>query len=365
MTKNFRFNLSETAGALGDYGTLLPLVVGVAAVTEANLSHILFFFALSYLATGIYYQLPVPVEPMKAIGVAALAGTLTVGEIAGAGIITGVILLIVAITGSIHYIKKAVPTCVVRGIQVGLALTLMREAFDFVISDWQLGLLSLGLVLVFSLAPLLDISALMVLALGVGVGVYYHGLPSLTILSWPGVVIPSAGELWSGFWHGSLPQVPLTLGNAVLATSLIIKDLFEKDVPEKKLLMSMSFMCLVASPLGGFPMCHGAGGLAAQYRFGARTGGSNIISGVILLGVALFFASPELLNIIPYGALGALLFFSGVELMKSAIKTDHALITVVTGGMAFWWGLPEAFGLMLAYYWSAKYLESARYFRNC
>ena len=357
MQNPFRLNWQETAGALGDYGTLLPIIIGVAAVTEVDLSYILFFFATSYIITGLYYKLPIPVEPMKAIGVVAIGGTLSSAEIAAAGIFMGLLLLLLVFTGGINFIKNIVPECIIRGIQLGLALILLREAFNFIAADWQLGLISVSLVLIFTLAPILDVSALVVFALGLGWGIYYYGPPPLTFLSWPDLVIPAAGDLWVGFWHGAIPQLPLTLGNAVLATTLLVKDLFHKKVPEKQLMLSMSLMCLISSTLGGFPMCHGAGGLAAQYRFGARTGGSNIISGIILLLVAVFFASPQLVNILPFGALGALLLFSGLELIKSATKTEHLLITVITAAIALFGGMPLALGVMLVYYWIARYFR--------
>jgi MFS superfamily sulfate permease-like transporter len=101
-------------------------------------------------------------------------------------------------------------------------------------------------------------------------------------------------------------------------------------------------MCLFSVPFGGFPMCHGAGGLAAQYRFGARTGGSNIISGVVLLAFAMLFATPQLEQTIPFGALGALLFYSGLALLRTARKTDDNLITVLTGIIAFLLGMTWA-----------------------
>ncbi len=351
MEKDFRFNLQETAGALGDYGTLLPIVLGVAIVSDINLSHILFFFAVFYIATGIYYRLPIPVEPMKAMGVVAIAGGLSSAEIAGAGITMGLILLLLGLTGSIEIIKKYIPACIIRGIQLGLALTLMKQAFVFIIDDWQLGLIALLIVLFFTLAPLLDISALVVFALGLSVGIYYYGLPKITLFSMPSIIIPSGLELWRGFINGTIPQLPLTIGNAVLATSLLVKDLLDRNVPERKLVFSMSIMCLVSTPFGGFPMCHGAGGLAAQYRFGARTGGSNIISGVILLIVAIFFAAPDLVNLIPYGALGALLFFSAIELIRSAIRTDNYFFTGITGLLALLFGITPSFAIVLALYW--------------
>lgn len=106
LEKDFRFNLEETAGAIGDYGTLIPIIIGVAAVTEIELSTMLFFFGLAYIGTGFYYKLPMPVEPMKAIGAIAISGGLSASEVAGAGVITGVILLIIGFTGGNEVYKK-------------------------------------------------------------------------------------------------------------------------------------------------------------------------------------------------------------------------------------------------------------------
>lgn len=355
MEKDFRFNLQETAGALGDFGTILPIVIGVAVVTAMDLSHILFFLAICFIASGLYYRLPMPVEPMKAIGVIAIAGKLTSAEIACSGIIMGVILLIIGLTGSMEFIKKHIPVSIIRGIQLGLALTLIKQAFSFIITDWQLGLISILLILLFTFAPLVDISALVVITVGLAIGIYYNGLPPINYFSFPQLIAPTIGELWGGFINGALPQLPLSLGNAVLATSLLIKDLLGREVPEKKIITSMSLMCLLSAPFGGFPMCHGAGGLAAQYRFGARTGGSNIITGVILLLVAIFFAGPALANLFPYGALGALLAFSGIELGKSAARTDNAFFTIATGILALFLGITPSFVLMLTLYWLFNY----------
>ena len=350
MEKDFRFNLEETAGAIGDYGTLLPIIVGVAVVTEINLSMILFFFALSYIGTGIYYKLPVPVEPMKAIGAISISGALTAGEIAGAGILMGIILLFIGYLGGIKYIKKYIPRWLIRGIQFGLTLILLETALSFLVEDWLIGIISILIIILFYILKVTDVSSLVVFGFGLIIGFYYYGFPPINIISWPELTLPGIQELTTGFWSGVLPQLPLTLGNAVLATSLLIADLFERKVPEKKLVTSMGIMSLVSSSLGGFPMCHGAGGLAAQYRFGARTGGSNIISGFILLIIACFFASPVILEIIPFGVLGAMLVFTALQMFQSAIKTDNKVLMLITGVIAFISNIGISFIIMMIYY---------------
>jgi len=144
-----------------------------------------------------------------------------------------------------------------------------------------------------------DISAIVVLLIGIVVGFLKFGVPQISILPLPGVIIPTVQDFLRGFYLLAIPQALLTVTNAILATSLLMKDLLHRDIEPDKLSISIGLMNLTSVPFGGFPMCHGAGGLAAQYRFGARTGGSNIISGLILLPIALFFASPEFVAIIP------------------------------------------------------------------
>ncbi|RCW47731.1 MULTISPECIES: putative sulfate/molybdate transporter [unclassified Halanaerobium] len=358
MEKDFRFNIEEAAGAVGDFGTLIPIIFGVAAVTKINIAPVLFFFGISYILTGIYYKLPMPVEPMKAIGAIAISGALTAGEIAGAGIMTGIIFLIVALTDGMKFIKRYVPHWLIRGIQFGLALTLSKTALNFIADDLLIGLISAFIIILFYFLPISDISSLIVFVLGLGVGIYNYGFPETTAFNLPVLTLPAGVELWSGFIKGTLAQLPLTLGNAVLATSLLIKDLLDRNVSERKIVGSIGLMSLISSAFGGFPMCHGAGGLAAQYRFGARTGGSNIISGVIILTAAFFFASQELVNIIPFGVLGALLVFSALQLLNSAVKTESKLYTGITGIIAFFAGMTAAFLIMMTFSLIKKFLIS-------
>ena len=356
MEKDFRFNLEEAAGAVGDYGTLIPIIIGAAAVTDINLSSVLFFFAVSYILTGLYYKLPMPVEPMKAIGAIAISGGLTGSEIAGAGIMMGLILLFLGLIDGIKYIKKYIPKWLVRGIQLGLALTLAKTAINFLSTDLIIASAAVSIILIFYFISLPDISSLLVFALGLGLGIYFNGFPPIVSFSWPTFSLPLAEDILSGFIKGAVPQITLTLGNAVLATTLLIHDLLGRDVSERKLVSSMGLMCLIPSVFGGFPMCHGAGGLAAQYRFGARTGGSNIISGIIILFVAFFFASQEIINIIPFSILGALLFFSALQLLRSAVKTDNKLYTGLTGIGALFLGMSQAFLIMLSFHLVNEYL---------
>ena len=164
-------------------------------------------------------------------------------------------------------------------------------------------------------------------------------------------MIPLPTDFSSAFSTLVLPQVVLTITNAILATSLLTKDLFAYDVPPKKFSTSIGLMSIFSVPFGGFPMCHGAGGLAGQYRYGARTGGANVFAGIIFLVLAIFFTSPQILSIIAVGVLGALLVFVGIEMSRHSFKTDSLPVTVIIGVLALVSSMTIAFlvGTVLAY----------------
>ncbi len=352
---DFRFNLEEIAGAVGDYGTLIPIVLGVAIVSNLNLGYILLFFSIWYIITGIYYKMPVPVEPMKAIGVIVIAGGLSGGEIAASGIILGVLFLVLGFCKAMKFIQEKVPYSVIRGIQLGLALLLIKTSINFIIGDYILAIICITIAILFLVAnrfgKIPDVSAIFVLLIGIIVGFSMFGLPRISIIPLPNIVIPTVQDFLKGGWLLAIPQAPLTITNAILATTLLMQDLVHRDVDPDKLSKSMGLMNLISVPFGGFPMCHGAGGLAAQYRFGARTGASNIISGFILLPIALFFASPEFVAIIPLGVLGALLVFVSIELGKHGLKTDSYVVTAIVAILALLTNMTIAFivGMILAY----------------
>jgi len=335
---DFRFNLQEIAGAVGDFGTLIPIVLGMALVSDIRLGPVLLCFSAWYIITGIYYRMPIPVEPMKVIGAVVIAERMSRGTVAASGIVLGVFLLILGFAGGMKAIQKRVPNSVIRGVQMGLAMVLARTAFGFIGADHGIAIICLTIVVVFSIlcrfTMIPDISAIVVLLLGLAVGLFRSGLPQIALTGLAPVTIPAIGEFLKGGWALALPQLPLTLTNAILATTLLMKDLVNRDVQPDRLAKSTGLMSLTSSLVGGVPMCHGAGGLAAQYRFGARTGGSNIVSGLILLPIGLFFASPEFIALIPLGVFGALLAFVAIEIGLQGRKTDSPLTTATVAILA-------------------------------
>ncbi|MDO9326596.1 MAG: putative sulfate/molybdate transporter [Methanoregula sp.] len=350
-----RFNLSELAGSLGDFGTIIPLILAVALVSDVNARYILLFFGIWFILTGLYYRLPIPLEPMKAVAVIVIAGSIGSGEIAAAGLILGVIFLVLGYGRFFAIIERWVPQSVVRGIQLGLALLLFRSSLGFVVKDPTFFLIGIAIIAAFYLLAryrsIPDLSTIVVIGVGLIAGISLYGIPPITLIPAPQLVIPLSTDFSSAFSTLVLPQVVLTITNAILATSLLTKDLFAHDVPPKKFSTSIGLMNICSVPFGGFPMCHGAGGLAGLYRYGARTGGANVYAGLIFIFLALFFSSPQVLSIIAVGVLGALLVFVGIEMSRHSLKTDSLVVTVIIGILALVSSMTVAFivGMVLAY----------------
>jgi len=225
----------------------------------------------------------------------------------------------------------------IRGVQLGLALLLLLKGGQYVYGDIWIGTAAL---VIFAASILWNRrhddlyfpGALIIFVLGIAYGVYAFGVPPVTFNIPLDLYVPQAEEVLSGIYKAGIAQIPLTLTNAVLATSLLASDLFKEKISNKKLSSTIGATNLIAPLLGGLPMCHGAGGMAAHYRFGARTGGADIMAGLIFVAFS-FFATSAVLGIIPVGIMGTLLFFAGAELLKNAVKTDVWLVTLGMGAV--------------------------------
>src|SRR5882757_2991212 len=114
--------IQECSGACGDLGTFIPHVIGAMTVAGLAPAGVLFGFAAFLIATGLSYGLPLPVQPMKAVSAVILTDGLKPGEVAAAGMILGLILLVLGATGWIVRLARAVPQSVSAGLQLGLGL---------------------------------------------------------------------------------------------------------------------------------------------------------------------------------------------------------------------------------------------------
>ena len=311
--RGVEFTFGELTGAVGDSVTVLPLVVALGALTDASLAHVLLGFGVFQVVWGLRYGLPVSVEPMKALVGLAIAGTLAYGELVAAGLLAGGILLFAGRAGLVGRVRSVVGRPVVRGVQLGVALLLARAGLDLAVGDPVVAAAGLG---VAGLAALLDrqLAALAVLVAGTAVALR-AGTPTVSVPS-PAVFPAGSPTLTRGALSGLAAQLAMTVGNAAVATSLLLDDLYGADVSADELAGSMGVTNLLAVPLGGAPMCHGSGGLAGKHAFGARTGGANVLLGLGYAGAALVAG---LWVGFPTAALGVLLLVVAAGLGRVAL----------------------------------------------
>ena len=345
-----RYNRMEWGGAFGDLGTLIPFVVAYITVVGIDPLGLLFMFGICKIAAGLYYKTPVPIQPMKAIGAAAIASGTTPLMIFGAGITTGLFWFILGVTGTIKVVTRLVSKPVTRGIILGLGLSFMLEG----IKRMRITPLLAGMALVVTYLLLTNpkVPAIFVLLIIGVISSFIMNRDLITELAkiHLGFKLPSfiLGELsWGDIVKGTLiftiPQIPLTIGNAVIATAAENNELFpDRKVTERKLAISTGIMNLVAPLFGGIPMCHGAGGMAGHVRFGARSGGALVILGTIVISIALFFSESVsiIFKIFPDAILGVILFFAGAELAIGVKdigdnKTDF-YVMVIVAAFAMW-----------------------------
>lgn len=313
--------VKDANGALGDLGTLIPLGLGVIGLAGLAPIPVLVGFAVFYIATGLYYRLPIPVQPMKAVAALLLTTQVSSQSLVASGVLIGAILLLLGSTGWINRIARFIPRSVLSGLQLGLGLMLANMSTGLMATSLPLGVVTLALLgLTLKMRPHWP-AALIGLVGSVAIGKFL-GAPGLTLpvadslaLSLP--ELPSLDDWQRAISMLALPQLALTLTNAVVLTALVAEDYFgerARRVSPARLSVTTGLANLFLVPLGALPMCHGAGGVAAHYRFGARTGMAPVLLGTGLLLVAFIPGGLSMIAAIPMAGLGALLFVAAVEL---------------------------------------------------
>jgi len=340
-----RFDRNELSGAFGDIGTDFPLVVGVILAAHLDPASALILFGCMQMLSGLIYRMPMPAQPLKAMAVLVISQKLSGNILYGAGLAIGITMLILSVTGLIDVLARVVPKVVVRGIQLGLGLQLAALALkDYLPSEGNRGywLAGIAFVLVLLLAGNRRIPpGPLVIALGLAYALVFRVVPSHLLkgvgISLPQVHIPLPHDVWIGFLLLALPQIPLSLGNSILATEQISKDLFpDRKVTVRKIGFTYSLMNLINPFLSGIPTCHGSGGVAGHYAFGGRTGGSVILYGSLYLVLGLFLAGSfgQAILLFPQPVLGVILLFEAIALMvligdMANSKTDLMLVLLV------------------------------------
>ena len=322
-----RFDRNELSGAFGDIGTDFPLIVSMILVSGLDAASVLIMFGLMQTATGLIYGLPMPVQPLKAMAAIVITQKLSGDILYGGGLAIGLLMLFLAATGLINWIARVVPKSVIRGLQFGLGLQLASLALkNYVPAEGMAGYILAAVLFVITLSLLgnrryppapfvILLGILYALILRVDMPALMHsfafGLPQFHE--------PSLEDVLTGLVVLAIPQLALSLGNSILATRQIIEDFFPgQPVSIRKISFTYSLMNLIQPFFSGIPVCHGSGGFAGHYTFGARTGGSVILYGLLYLFLGLFFSSgfKEVIQIFPQPVLGIILMFEGLALMK-------------------------------------------------
>ncbi|MCF8079190.1 MAG: putative sulfate/molybdate transporter [Desulfobacterales bacterium] len=371
MSERFKFNRMELAGSLGDLGTLLPIAIAMVLFNGLNPLGLFLSIGVFYLISGVYFGVTVPVQPMKVIGAYAIATAMSADQILASSLLMGVFLLIVGMTGAIDIIRKFTPHSVIRGVQLSTGALLISGGVKFMtgtsayqtlqqavephLAFQSIGAVPISLVIgvVAAVVTLLLLdnrkfpAGLIVVAGGLVAGLALGARMDLSSgaigLNLPEMLpfgFPGKADFTFALFALVLPQLPMSLGNAVLAYTDLSKEYFgEKSakVTNRKACVSMALANFFSFFLGGMPLCHGAGGLAAHYRFGARTAGSNMMIGILFSALALLLGDNiiGLFNLLPMSILGVLLVFAGSQLTLTIMdlkdRKDYFVATLILG----------------------------------
>jgi MFS superfamily sulfate permease-like transporter len=330
--RGFAFSLGEVTGAVGDSATVLPVVVAVAALTGLGLAPLLLWFGIFQVVWGLRYGAPVSVEPMKALAALVIAGSLTVPELAAAGALAGVVLLGFGSIGALGALADRLDPAVIRGVQLAVALVLARTGLELGAGAPKI---ALAAALVGGASVALGrprASALAVLGFGVVFAGMKTGMPGVAVPDFATLVaVPSATAFTPtpDAFSAAGAQLAMTIGNAAVATSLLLDDLYDAEISPDELATSMGAMNLLAVPLGALPICHGSGGVAGKHAFGARTAGANLVLGAFYVGAA--FLAVELIAAFPMAALGVVLVLVAAQLGRASLDTDSLGLTAGVG----------------------------------
>lgn len=359
--------LGEAAGSVADLGVMIPLVILLIVKNGMNPTAVLAMAGLLYIASGLFFKLPVAVQPLKAVAIIAIAANLSPSVIAAAGILMGGILLVIYFTGISDVLTRIFTRPIVRGIQLGVGILLVSNGIKMLLDPHYLrggdkilfrlfetdipvgllfGIVGGGILIFFSGSRRVP-AALALLAFG-ALSSFFFGsfetLQRLTIAPTPvEFSIPATGDFVKAFFLLVLPQMPLTFGNSIVATADTAKRYFSErctGVTPARLSLSLGLANLLAGLAGAAPLCHGAGGMTAHYRFGARTGAMGVIIGTCLVAVGVLFgkSAPDLFVILPPAILGTMLIYIGIEhgmLIRDIVASrDEFFVALLIGTVA-------------------------------
>jgi len=315
-------NIKEFIGSFGDIGTFIPLAISLILINGINPTSLFVVAGMTYVLCGLYFKIPMPVQPMKMIAVAAIATGAEPERLTVAGIIIGILFIVFYTTKIIEIVNKFFNPVIVKGIQFGLGIMLIIN----------------GIKLLFK----------------------YNNYPSNILFDFGPVIpnynFPSINDFLFAFIVFVLPQLPVTIGNSIVATVDASKVYFKGNsvrVTPSTLSFSLGLANIVSGILGGIPLCHGSGGLTAHYCFGARTGKAGIIIGTVFVLLGIFFGKSiiNIVSFIPFSVLGVFIIYVGIRhalLIKCLFNQKQNLIlSTLIGVLCVIINLPAAISIVL------------------
>jgi SulP family sulfate permease len=305
--------MRDFTGAFGDTGIFIPLALGMIIICGLSPTAVFLPAGILYIIAGGYYKVPIPVQPLKAVAAISLVNGINPELIATTAFLMSALMLLFLLCDFSKYLGRIFTKPIVRGIQFSLGILLIKSGYNLAAN---------GEIIKGVLLPEVTFSG------------FSLGPNPITFF------FPSLEQITTAFVLLLIPQIPLTLGNSIVATSDLAHDYFgekAKKVTYKNLAKTIGLGNVFAGLLSGMPLCHGCGGLTAHYRFGARTAKSNIIIGFMFLSIAIIFArvGPYLLREIPLYVFGIALIFIGVfhALLAKDMRTGKDIFLVMAMGL--------------------------------
>ena len=371
-----RIGLGEVTGSIADLGILVPLATALILVNGLDAGSVFVGVGALLVATGLYFRVPFPVQPLKALTAVAVAQQLSPDVIHAAGLEIAAFLLLLSIGDIANWLARLFTKPVVRALQLGVGVLLVSTAIKMVAdppevfrgtpdSPWPLVLAAAAFAVVawasmkkrFGLALAMLVAGLVAVIVAVQ--------PDLSAPSFAlphSFSVPAASAFGTALFLLVIPQLPLTFGNAVVAVNELEHEYFgtaAAQVSPTRICVSCAVGNIGSALIGGMPMCHGAGGLTAHYRLGARTAGMNLLLGGSLIGLALFFGSqiPEVLGLLPVWVLAGFLAYAGLRhaLLVLDLRGVPLVVAVTAGVLGAWLGnlaVTAGLALVLAHAWS-------------
>jgi hypothetical protein len=344
-----RFTIGEISGSLGDLGTLIPITLGMGKLGLINIGTTFFWGGLFNIIGGIFWDKPIPVQPMKTIGSSALSGSLTTpGSVSVAGFLTGTVVSVLGYFKVIQKIADIIPGVLIGIIQAGTGLRFSLSGVNMLkaLKEW-LGYDGYLLSIISALIVCLNFSnykyskyipsALILFVIGLVISSVQTSMTSYKFFNPFFITYMSAEDWKNGFIKGAIPQIPLTILNSVIGIVDLSNSLFENNkMSIKEASLSLGFINILGCPFGAMPSCHGAGGLSGQYKFGARNGLSVIIIGTLKIVISLLFGNIllDLISNFPSSILGIMLLICGADLTVQGLKRVKSNHTIFVLGLS-------------------------------